>query len=256
MQWLSEIFRRLRHGKTSDSAIIERGLFERLDNDAPGDESKTPRADGFESAPTIRIGSKTQAKLAWPARDQHRNSSQSNSAQETELRALSPDDEPTKLVDDQLIRSEKIDRARGRGFAASPDAKADAEGQDSMTHLVLPGEFTGIDPVAAWLVVIQGPGKGRSIEVKIGANSIGRAPSQQVCLDFGDQQISRERHAVIVYDPLSKRFFLQNGEVRNLTYLNGEVVLRHVELNGGETIILGNTHLCFVPLCGPNFSWS
>jgi hypothetical protein len=167
---------------------------------------------------------------------------------------VSPDDEPTRLVGDLPVQSKPVDPIRSREPAASVAQKSDDD--ESMTRLVLPGDLRDADPVAGWLIVVQGPGKGRSVEVGMGANSIGRAPEQQICLNFGDSQISRERHAVIVYDPLSKRFFLQSGEVRNLTYLNGEVVLSHVELNGGETIILGNTHLRFVRLCGPDFSWS
>src|SRR5262249_1395015 len=107
-----------------------------------------------------------------------------------------------------------------------------------------------------WLVVVQGPGRGRSLEIGIGANSIGRERNQKLCIDFGDQQIHREKHAVLVYDPRSQRFFVQSGDVRNLTYLVDNLVLTPTELKGGEVIVVGQTHLRFVPFCGPNFSWS
>jgi hypothetical protein len=112
------------------------------------------------------------------------------------------------------------------------------------------------DPVVGWFVVVEGPGKGRSIEIGIGANSIGRDRSQKVCLSFGDDRVSRDRHATLVYDPLSRRYFLQSGEVRNLTYVGKDLVLGPVELKGGETVMVGDTQLRFVPLCGPNFGWS
>ncbi len=147
-----------------------------------------------------------------------------------------------------------------RRLSRRPDAAiegAPASGpNDDMTRLVTSSHGALHDPVVGWLVVIAGPGRGRSVEIGAGANSIGRAPGQKLCLDFGDPQISRERHAVVIYDPRSQRFFLNNGEVRNLTYVDNEVVLAPVELGGGETIMVGNTQLRFVRFCDDNFSWS
>jgi hypothetical protein len=111
------------------------------------------------------------------------------------------------------------------------------------------------DPVVGWVVITSGPGKGVSLELGAGANAVGRDPSQKVCVDFGDPEIHREKHAMIVYDPKSRRFFLQSGDTRNLTYLNDSVVLAPAELMGGETITLGQTQLRFIPLCGKDFSW-
>jgi hypothetical protein len=113
----------------------------------------------------------------------------------------------------------------------------------------------GTDPVVGWLVVVDGPGKGRAVEIGVGANSIGREPTQKLLLNFGDMQIHREKHAFIIYEPNSRAFFLQGGDARNLTYVDKKVVLTPVQLQGGETIMLGQTHLRFVPLCGPDFSW-
>jgi hypothetical protein len=256
MQWLSDIFRRLRFGKSSAPMLPGYELATPSAADAPGERPGLVRIGEFESGPTLRIGSKKAAKLAWPARDQHRNSPQASDTREPAMESVPPDDEPTRLVGDAPEQPKEIDWVRKRNFPSPTDQESTTDDEESMTHLVLPDDLSDADPVVGWLVVVQGPGKGQSLEIGIGANSIGRAPSQQVSLNFGDQEISRERHAVIVYDPLSKRFFLQSGEVRNLTYANGEVVLGHAELSGGETIVLGKTHLRFVPFCGPNFSWS
>lgn len=103
-----------------------------------------------------------------------------------------------------------------------------------MTRLVGPAESERNDPVVGWLVVVKGPGLRRSLEVGTGANSIGRAGNQKVRLDFGDTHISRERHAVLVYEPRKRCFFLQNGEVRNLTYINDKFVLAALPLAGGD----------------------
>lgn len=130
------------------------------------------------------------------------------------------------------------------------------EPADDTTRLVTAADTAEDDPVVGWLVVIDGPGRGRSLEIGTGANPIGRAPGQKLCLNFGDTRISRERHAVVVYDPVSRRFFLQNGPVRNLTYRGSEVVLEPVELRHGDTITVGGTRLHFVAYCGADFGWS
>jgi hypothetical protein len=112
------------------------------------------------------------------------------------------------------------------------------------------------DPLVGWLVVVSGPGKGVSLELGYGVNSIGRDDEQRVCLDFGDEEISRKSHASVVYDQKSRRFFLQHGDGINLTYLNEEPVLQPIELKGREIIAIGKTQLIFISLCGPEFEWT
>jgi hypothetical protein len=112
------------------------------------------------------------------------------------------------------------------------------------------------DPLVGWLVVVSGPGKGTSIELGYGFNSIGRDKDQRVCLDFGDEQISRRSHAAIVFDQKSRRFFIQHADGINLTYLNDDPVLQSSALIGHECISIGRTKLVFVPLCGQEFDWT
>ena len=42
------------------------------------------------------------------------------------------------------------------------------------------------DPVAGWVVVVKGPGRGNFSPVFVGMNSLGRDASQRVSLSFGD----------------------------------------------------------------------
>lgn len=113
------------------------------------------------------------------------------------------------------------------------------------------------DLVRGWLVVVSGPGQGRSVEIGTGQNQIGRDATNRIALPFGDRTISRETHAVVVYDPKSRSFFVSNNQVgANLTYLNGDVVLSHSKLTLGDQIQIGSTYLRFVPLCGEAFDWS
>lgn len=111
------------------------------------------------------------------------------------------------------------------------------------------------DPVVGWLVIVEGPGKGHSLKLGFGMNSIGRAPDERVPVDFGDSEISRKSHSMVTYDPRGCKFYLQHGEGTNLTYLGDAPVLQPTELKGGEVIGIGNTRFAFVPFCGPNFNW-
>jgi pSer/pThr/pTyr-binding forkhead associated (FHA) protein len=86
-------------------------------------------------------------------------------------------------------------------------------------------------------------------------NPIGRDASNRVSLPFGDPLVSRQKHAVVVYDPRGKKFFVQHGDSSNLTYLGDQPVLAPAELKGRERIRLGDTVLMFVPFCGEDFDW-
>ncbi len=113
------------------------------------------------------------------------------------------------------------------------------------------------DPVVGWLVVVEGPGKGRAVQLGYGSNSLGRGATNRVKLDFGDDQISRNGHAVVTYDPRSRgrKFYVQHGGGTNLTYLGDQPVLAPAELPALSHICIGHTVLRFVPLCGAEFEW-
>lgn len=111
------------------------------------------------------------------------------------------------------------------------------------------------DPVVGWVVVVEGPGQGASLTLGYGMNSIGRAPTERICLDFGDSQISRTSHASITYDPRGKKYFINHGGGKNLTYLGEDPVLTPIQLKGGEEVMIGDTTLRFVPFCGEDFDW-
>ncbi len=110
------------------------------------------------------------------------------------------------------------------------------------------------EPVVGWLVCTEGKQLGRAFELKNGKNFIGRSAQMDVILE-GDANVSRDRHAIVTYEPRGKTFFVQPGESRELFYVNDQVVLMNVTLNHGDQISVGKTQLMFVPLCGPDFSW-
>ena len=111
------------------------------------------------------------------------------------------------------------------------------------------------DPPAGWLVVVKGPGKGNALTLGYGTNSVGRSRDERVCLDFGDERISRKGHAVITYDSRGRKFYVQQGRGTNLVYMKDEVVLAPTLLLPFASLLIGDTTLRFVPLCGDAFDW-
>lgn len=111
------------------------------------------------------------------------------------------------------------------------------------------------DPVVGWLVIVNGKGKTKVLTLGYGMNSIGRSPDERISVNFGDEKISRNKHAIITYDPRGRKFYVQHGGGKNLTYLGDQVLLVPMELKGGEEILIGQTTLRFMPLCGEHFDW-
>jgi FHA domain len=111
------------------------------------------------------------------------------------------------------------------------------------------------DPVVGWLAIVKGPGRGESRPVYYGQNSIGRDPKQRVSIDFGDQKISRETHAFIVYDEVQRKFFIRDNGKSNLVRHKGNLVMMPTEIADRDEISIGATTLMFIALCNTNFDW-
>jgi FHA domain-containing protein len=111
------------------------------------------------------------------------------------------------------------------------------------------------DPVVGWLVIVNGPGRGSAHRLGYGQNSVGRDRGERVCLDFGDESVSRTKHCFVIYEPRKREYILRPGDGANLTYLNGKLLSEPRPLKAADLIELGGTTLRFVPLCGPDFEW-
>ena len=109
-------------------------------------------------------------------------------------------------------------------------------------------------PLVGWLVCVKGEYLGQGFELKSGQNYIGRAQNMSIAL-ARESSVSRHRHANIIFDPIKNVFYIQQGESSGLTYLNGELVMEHVQLNSYDIIRLGNAEFVFLPFCGDRFSW-
>lgn len=113
-------------------------------------------------------------------------------------------------------------------------------------------------PVVGWLVIIDGPGRGRDFRLVQGENRIGRQAGLEVCLDFGDgadAAVSREPHACVVFDHHVQEFFIERGSSRNLPLLNGSSIRGEPTLQAYDVIQVGATRLLFVPLCHAGRHW-
>ncbi|MFV0297043.1 MAG: FHA domain-containing protein [Hyphomicrobiaceae bacterium] len=117
------------------------------------------------------------------------------------------------------------------------------------------GEFHQ-DPVVGWLVVVGGLGLGAFRPIYEGNNTVGRAASQRIPIDFGDESISGEEQAYIRYDSVDRRFLLvPNLAKTNIVAVNDQKPTGAVELSAMDVITMGRTQLVFVPFCGSDFDW-
>lgn len=126
-------------------------------------------------------------------------------------------------------------------------------GDDGVTQIYV-GSRPGFNPVVGWLVCIGGPDRGRDYRIRSQRNFIGRDQRMDICIS-GDNEISRENHAEITYDPRGNAFRLAPGTARSLAYLNGALLEGPTVLRPLDLIELGQTHLRFVPFCGEGFQW-
>ena len=118
------------------------------------------------------------------------------------------------------------------------------------------GEFHQ-DPVVGWLVVVGGAGLGAFRPIFEGNNTMGRARTQRIAIDFGDETISSEEQAYIRYDAGDRSFlFVPNLAKTNVVSINNRKPTAAVALQAMDVITMGRTQLAFVPFCGADFDWS
>ena len=150
--------------------------------------------------------------------------------------------------------------AQGRGASRSGRVKTRLLGFNP-ENLGLANPFEKADPRAhdsfpvGWLVVVDGPGRGMAFALHDGVSRIGRGEDQAVCLNFGDNSISRENHLSIAYDGEQNAFYIgQNGR-SNIVRLNNKPVLSTEQMRGGDQVRVGETTLRLAVLCSDDFSW-
>ncbi|MBE6598335.1 MAG: FHA domain-containing protein [Ruminococcaceae bacterium] len=137
-----------------------------------------------------------------------------------------------------------------------PQAPKPQAGEDTGETMAFYGDTDmKVKPVVGWLVSIEGTTAGQDFRLISGRNYIGRAPDMDIVLK-DDKRVSRNKHAVVLFDPVSEKALCQEGESRELFYLNGEVVTGSAFLSAGDIITIGDTKLMFVPFCGALHTWN
>lgn len=119
------------------------------------------------------------------------------------------------------------------------------------------GFFTssmGQEPVVGWLVCITGKHFGEDFRLTSGRNFIGRGNDMDISLSK-DQTVSRQRHAIVVYEPKGNLFLVQPGDSKELCYLNDQVVLGAQMLKANDKLLVGKTELMLIPCCNTEFNW-
>lgn len=134
----------------------------------------------------------------------------------------------------------------------SATAKSETTGRSEVTEKSEP--VLTAEPVVGWLVCVKGSRFGESFGIYSGNNSIGRNDENRIVISM-DNNISRFKHAIIVYEPKRRNFYLLPGDSSGLTYLNDDYVSESKMIKAYDMIGLGESKFMFVPLCGEAFSW-
>ncbi len=133
------------------------------------------------------------------------------------------------------------DRVRGAlgemtlagGIAVKP---GDSKDRTHRTGIVAPPPG-----VVCWLLF-----RGRQLPLKVGLNSIGRLPDNDVVLD--DETISRRHCAIVVHSDLTAE--LIDIASKNGTMVNGEKLIGTMPLHDGDEVLLCQRKLIFVMKSG------
>lgn len=110
-------------------------------------------------------------------------------------------------------------------------------------------------PCVGWLIALGGAHIGTDFRLKVGKNFVGRSPQMDVALTE-DKSVSREKHAIVVYEPREHLYLIQPGEASTLVYRNEQVVLSPMQLEAYDVITVGDVNLLFIPLCNKEFNWN
>jgi hypothetical protein len=98
-----------------------------------------------------------------------------------------------------------------------------------------------LNNVVGKLTIVDGPGAGKSWEIRHTALAIGRDSSNQIQLNFGDDTVHRKAHGAIVYLKASNEFVLKNIQRRSRVAVNGTDVSDTQAVTFGDLISVGMT---------------
>lgn len=97
--------------------------------------------------------------------------------------------------------------------------------------------------VVGRLTIVEGPGAGNAVSIYSGTNQIGRGNDMRVQINFGDDTISRQQHAVITFDTKNLEVRVYDGGKAGGLWVNGVRVTADQAVKFGDLIKLGETTL-------------
>lgn len=151
----------------------------------------------------------------------------------TDPRLLSIHLEAAPRREDFRRARQRVQGAIGSHTLAGDLRMLQGEGRD--TYLPASGSVTPPNGVC-WLL-----DHGRQIPLKVGLNSVGRLPDNDVVID--DATVSRRHCAVVVHSDLSVE--LHDIASKNGTTINGHKLNGPTRLKDGDEITLCDRHLTF-----------
>jgi hypothetical protein len=110
------------------------------------------------------------------------------------------------------------------------------------------------EPVVGWLVCVKGEHKGEGFILRAGRNSIGRNLEMDVRV-AKEGSVSRNKHAILTFEPKKQIFLVQPGEGSGLTYLNDELVLAPQEIKDYDRLTLGKAEFLLRSFANERFNW-
>lgn len=161
-----------------------------------------------------------------------------------------PVDRPTEPVEeDAKANAEKTRVVYGKKWAVKDDQPRALSGEGT-------DEQYAIVPCVGWLVIWEGPGKGASLPLEPGLNTIGRDDDCDIVLSFGDESVSKEGKIGIGYEYQGHTFAFVNRGSKNPPYLNDRPIWTEAALQDGDKLKIGETTLIFISFCNQERNWS
>jgi len=218
--------------------------------DKSGSATSDPRFEKLKDEPAEPIVQPEPEQL--PLRDAESTDTAPDTARTNiwDLDGDSDADAPKISTAPQTGQRVRNNRTRVIGFVDSGPEEA-----DPFSDSPLAPPLERVRYPVGWLIVTDGPGRGYCFALISGMSQIGRGEDQAVRLDFGDNAISRNNHAAVVYDPAEKSFLLGHGGKANIVRLNGKPVIANETLKDGDEIHIGETKLELITLGKRSFDW-
>lgn len=182
--------------------------------------------------------------------------SQSSSAQNELTHAIPKETNMTERLSGSLkaVVDQAVNQEPQQSAASVPQQPQQPSVNGDSLTVSYYNKSMGIEPVVGWLVCVDGAQKGKDFRLKSGRNFVGRSKQMDVSI-ADDNTVSRDRHAIVVYEPKNHVFLVQSGDSKELCYLNDELVLTPMPLKRNDIITVGATKLMLFPCCDDKFNW-